>query len=200
MSCNGHASTEPRGPKAGHEACFTLGDRGASLGSLGSVHQKVERPRRDLPAGGEREKIGGDFVCACAPSPRTPPFNRNTEYRSLRSSSPGPCREGRKVRAIRQPQAPTARGFRQRWCEHYLAFSGLIAIIDSSKVVRLDTAAGLAFAHACLFRGWPCWASVTPAFTFLVYVRGVRPSGSSRLNLRRARGCPPSAKEEEDGD
>jgi hypothetical protein len=52
MSCNGHASTEPRGPKAGHKACFTLGDRGASLGSLGSVHQKVERPRRDLPAGG----------------------------------------------------------------------------------------------------------------------------------------------------
>ena len=55
MSRNGHASTEPRGPKAGHKACFTLGDRGASLGSLGSVHQKVERPRRDLPAGGERE-------------------------------------------------------------------------------------------------------------------------------------------------
>jgi len=109
MSCNGHASTEPRGPRAGQRRASPWATGARPWGrSAQCTREWNARGATFLREG--REKIGGDFVCASAPSPRTPPFDRNTEYRSLQPSSPRPCRESRKVRAIREPPAPTARG------------------------------------------------------------------------------------------
>jgi hypothetical protein len=72
-------------------------------------HDRLERQRpRRRPSG--REEYGrlltgeGEdrrrLSCASAPSPRTPPLDRSTEYRSLRTAAPGSCQQRRKVRAM----------------------------------------------------------------------------------------------------